>query len=312
MTLIDVEFHTDDIGAAETFLLDTYPTVRIEDTGRTFGLRQTIRGTDEVSASHFRYRSAMTIGLELESAIAIGFPLGGVYRCTSNGDSPDPGLPILFRPGRATSELSDLSLLAINIDLASLNRFAARQIGAEGGRLLFESPSPVSAALGRYWQRTAVWLSSAVLDQPEVLGNDLARAGAMDAMLGATLAAFPIRFVPVGTAPRSSTHRTLTKQARLLIEDRAAEAITTADVAAAVHVSVRTLQRAFVADFGLTPMAYLERVRLTAVREDLLAGDPAQVTVGSLARRWGFTHLGRFAARYRAAYGESPVETLRR
>jgi AraC-like DNA-binding protein len=35
------------------------------------------------------------------------------------------------------------------------------------------------------------------------------------------------------------------------------------------------------------------------------------VSVAEVAARWGFSHLGRFAAAYRKRYGESPSHTLR-
>jgi transcriptional regulator GlxA family with amidase domain len=44
----------------------------------------------------------------------------------------------------------------------------------------------------------------------------------------------------------------------------------------------------------------------------LLESDPSRITVASVACRWGFTNLGRFAAAHTARYQESPSETLRR
>jgi AraC-like DNA-binding protein len=58
-------------------------------------------------------------------------------------------------------------------------------------------------------------------------------------------------------------------------------------------------------------MAHLREVRLARVREDLLAADPARVTVTAVAARWGFPHQGRFAAAYRDRYGQAPSATLR-
>lgn len=58
-------------------------------------------------------------------------------------------------------------------------------------------------------------------------------------------------------------------------------------------------------------MAYLRRVQLRRAHEDLLAGDPFRETVASIAHRWGFMHLGRFAAAHEAAYGEPPLGALR-
>ena len=59
-------------------------------------------------------------------------------------------------------------------------------------------------------------------------------------------------------------------------------------------------------------MTYLQQVRLGRAHEALRAADPTRVTVSSIAHRWGFAHLGRFASAYRVKFGQSPSETLRR
>ena len=46
-------------------------------------------------------------------------------------------------------------------------------------------------------------------------------------------------------------------------------------------------------------------------RSDLISGDEA-TTVSDVAYRWGFNHLGRFAAHYEHKFGETPSHTLRR
>ena len=58
-------------------------------------------------------------------------------------------------------------------------------------------------------------------------------------------------------------------------------------------------------------MTYLRRTRLARVHEDLLHADPASTTVRTVAHRWGFAHLGRFAATYAERYGQSPSTTLK-
>lgn len=83
------------------------------------------------------------------------------------------------------------------------------------------------------------------------------------------------------------------------------------DVAAAAQCSVRALQLAFKRSRHSTPMEYLRNLRLRRVRQDLL--DPSKpTTVSAIAMGWGFFHMGMFARLYRAAYGETPSETLQR
>jgi AraC-like DNA-binding protein len=58
-------------------------------------------------------------------------------------------------------------------------------------------------------------------------------------------------------------------------------------------------------------MAYLRSVRLAHAHADLvrIADTGSQTTVTEVALRWGFTHLGRFAALYRQTYGRPPSST---
>ncbi|QKV79015.1 AraC family transcriptional regulator [Amycolatopsis sp. Hca4] len=101
------------------------------------------------------------------------------------------------------------------------------------------------------------------------------------------------------------------RRAMAYCEEHAGEPISVADMAAAARVSPRTLQDRFRAGFGTTPGAYLRRVRLDRVHQDLLriAGGSASGTVAEVATRWGFTHLSRFAAYYREVYGQPPSRT---
>lgn len=96
-----------------------------------------------------------------------------------------------------------------------------------------------------------------------------------------------------------------------LIESAPQSALTTSRLALECHVSVRALQEGFRRHVGMSPMAYLRLVRLRRAHADLRAADPSGTGVGTIAHRWGFGHLGRFAAAYRATYGETPQQTLR-
>ena len=83
------------------------------------------------------------------------------------------------------------------------------------------------------------------------------------------------------------------------------------DLAVVGGVSARSLQYAFRRRRGCSPMEFVQRVRLERVRDNLATPDH-RATVTSIAMRWGFLHLGRFAEEYRARFNEKPSETLRR
>jgi transcriptional regulator GlxA family with amidase domain len=83
------------------------------------------------------------------------------------------------------------------------------------------------------------------------------------------------------------------------------------DLAAIAGMSVRSLQEGFRRYVGVSPMAYLQQVRLGRAHEALVREHPQRITVAAIAHRWGFSHLGRFAYVYRSRYGVSPSDTLR-
>jgi AraC family transcriptional regulator, ethanolamine operon transcriptional activator len=84
------------------------------------------------------------------------------------------------------------------------------------------------------------------------------------------------------------------------------------DLCKAAAVSQRTLEYAFKEILGMSPVAYLQRLRLHRVRQALRVGTRATTTVSREALKWGFWHFGDFAKSYRTCFGESPSETLRR
>jgi AraC-like DNA-binding protein len=97
-----------------------------------------------------------------------------------------------------------------------------------------------------------------------------------------------------------------------LLEELPSEPWTVVRLAYEVHLSVRALQYGFKRDFDMPPMTYLKRVRLRHAHRTLLTSYPEITTVTAVALDCGFLHLGRFAASYREAFGESPSETLGR
>jgi len=66
------------------------------------------------------------------------------------------------------------------------------------------------------------------------------------------------------------------------------------------------------AAFGKPPGVYHRQRRLQLARAALLAADPAETTVTSIALAYGFSEFGRFAQHYVASFDELPSTTLRR
>jgi AraC family transcriptional regulator, ethanolamine operon transcriptional activator len=84
------------------------------------------------------------------------------------------------------------------------------------------------------------------------------------------------------------------------------------DLCRATAVSERSLEYAFKQTLGLSPVAFLTRLRLHRVRDALRGPAQASKTVSTVALDWGFWHFGEFSRAYKDCFGESPSETLRR
>ena len=86
------------------------------------------------------------------------------------------------------------------------------------------------------------------------------------------------------------------------------ESVTVQKLCEVAACSVSTLERAFLDEFGVTPKRYIQRERLSGVRRAML-DDPPERSVTDIASDWSFSHMGKFAADYRQAFGELPSET---
>lgn len=83
------------------------------------------------------------------------------------------------------------------------------------------------------------------------------------------------------------------------------------ELCAAVGVAERTLRMCCARFLGMSPLGYARLRRLNLVRSALRRAGPKAANVRTIARQYGFSELGRFAAAYRAAFGETPSATLR-
>lgn len=172
------------------------------------------------------------------------------------------------------------------------------------------TPSP--AAHGLYaWGRR---LTDTAARQPEVFDRPQAQAAAQVELLETLLAT-------LGSATHDApAPQDLTRQAHSRVvqvaEDYAlshtAERLYATDLCEAAGVSERTLQYAFKEVMGMTPVAYLTRLRLHRVRQALRAATHGSTTVTTEALKWGFWHFGDFSRAYKDCFGELPSETLRR
>jgi AraC-like DNA-binding protein len=181
--------------------------------------------------------------------------------------------------------------------------------GLPGIELL--KPSPADARRLYRWGRK---LTKIAAQQPEILNLPQTRAF-VQAELFENLLATLGSVVRAELAPHDVTrqnHSRIVKLVQDYVLRHAAERLHITDLCEAAGVSERTLQYAFREVMGMTPVAYLTRLRLHRVREGLLAANHGTTTVTNEALRWGFWHFGDFSCAYKRCFGELPSETLRR
>ena len=76
-------------------------------------------------------------------------------------------------------------------------------------------------------------------------------------------------------------------------------------------VSERSLRAGFRRYLGLSPKRFMQLHALNRARKRLSRARPEEITVTQVAADLGHWDVGRFAARYRSIFGESPSATLR-
>ena len=82
-------------------------------------------------------------------------------------------------------------------------------------------------------------------------------------------------------------------------------------IAADANVSQRTLERAFLAELGVTPISYIKHHKMKIAHRNLVNAEHGERSVSEIAAEAGISELGRFSVEYKRLFGESPNETLR-
>lgn len=88
--------------------------------------------------------------------------------------------------------------------------------------------------------------------------------------------------------------------------------LTVPHLCTAAGVSQRTLEYSFREIFDLTPLGFIRRMRLHALRRELLLACSDEVTIQDIAFGMVFYQLGRLAREYRQLFDELSSDTLRR
>lgn len=167
-------------------------------------------------------------------------------------------------------------------------------------------PAPITA-----FQRTVCGILQELTQSPKLLESERQRAGFEQRMLDAIVTVMASASGSSDRLPAPSTRAYIVGRAIDFIKAHLADPISIRDICAALRICPRTLSYAFSSVLGASPKSYLMATRLNRTFRDL-ADVRVNTSIESVAARWGFSHMGRFAQYYRAAFGERPSDTYRR
>jgi AraC-like DNA-binding protein len=247
----------------------------------------------------------------------INLPVRGRVLCSSDRNPPlvtTVGQASVFMPEEKpdTHWGTDTAQLCMMVPRSVVEDELEVFLGYRPHRLLrFGSVMELAQGERRAWYDLLSLLARDVTDRGTLSRQRVARRHFERLVIDGLLMLLEHNYTSILVDGYDTSVRGAVAKAVALIEESPADSWSSVALAARVHVSVRSLQAGFRQELDASPMDYVRTVRLSRARDDLKASQGSRSTVAEIAARWGFVHLGRFAANYRAAFGEMPSTTLR-
>ncbi|GAA0744271.1 AraC family transcriptional regulator [Dactylosporangium roseum] len=272
-----------------------------------------------VTLADLEYGAAIRMSQpNLETAYHVNVPLFGALQSVYRGVQirADSHLGAVFGPkGEVLLERwnAGTRVMCVKLDRLALHAELESLLGRPVRGPLELAPSlDVSRGAGLTWLRLMRLLADDIHNEDGLLSRPaFAERLGREAVRG-LLYAVGHRYLAELAEPGVPCLPRTVRRAVDAIRDDPARSFTVAELAAVAGVSVRALQEGFRRHVGVPPLVMLREARMARVHEELRAADPYGCTVAEVAHRWGFAHLGRFAAAYRRTFGEPPSATLHR
>lgn len=308
---------TGDPDEAHAYLRATYVDHGVALSGSTdrFRFRHHVAGDADFFVARYEHSMNCRVDTESFGYLLVGQMLTGRLKLSSGRSETSPALGDLFALDPSVPmqiHWDDFRAGLLRLDLGLVNRVAEEMTGgALRGGVQFRLARVTSPERARNWRGLMRYLTHDFLPNDLAYNSPLIHAHTMRLIAATALDTFPNSTAAADTARATDAAASVVRRAVAYIDEHAGSPIGVTEIAAAVAVGPRTLQEAFRRHLDTTPTAYLRRVRLDRAHADLLTADPTQgATVAAIASRWGFAHLGRFAAAYRERHRCLPSVTL--
>lgn len=253
----------------------------------------------------------------LGSFYLVQIPLAGQaeIRCGRQRAESDTRTAVVLSPDQPVAMRwhADCAQLMLHIPRALVEQRVSSAPDRPGARLDFALALPQSTGPAAGWCRMVLDLAHNIDAHGAAwLQHEAAVASLQDMLLAGLLSLQPHDQSAAAPSPEALPRHV--QRATEFIRAQAEQALGVTDIARAACVSVRALEEGFRRHLGTTPGAYLRTVRLQQVHAQLRAAarEGRAVPLYEMAYRYGFFHLGRFSAYYKAQFGEPPSATLKR
>jgi AraC-like DNA-binding protein len=209
-----------------------------------------------------------------------------------------PGTRVLTSDGNARQNLW--------IEASALERALETMLGAQLREPLdFEPDVDWSRGLAASLKGQIDFLMRELARSDGVVDNPVALASMTDLMLSLALRGLPHNYSERLANARWSAVPAYVRRAEEFMQANAGP-IRMEHVARSAGCSIRTLSAVFRRFRDTTPLAALHAIRLDKIHAEL-KHEGMNGSVAEIARRYGFTNIGRFVAAYRRRFGESPT-----
>jgi AraC-like DNA-binding protein len=310
---------TDDLSRAGAVLERVLPRVPVRLRGPGGGTRCTVEvnsvDVGVVTTTYLHCDADLHVVNSKTANYHVNVPLRGhtLWREGPSVVRASPTVAAVIGPGVA-GELfwgADCGQLCVLMPPDSVARELSRHLGRRVAKPVeFHPEMKLSAASVQSWL-DALRMVCRQAERTEVIHPLLAHSF-QTLLINTLLVGQPHNYTAEMADPVSPGSSKAVREAIELLHARPEHPWSIGELAEQVHLSVSALQEGFARAIQLSPMRYLRKLRLDRVRTELLEANPSDTTVTEIAARWGFLHHGHFAAAYRAEFGESPTQTLRR
>jgi AraC-like DNA-binding protein len=284
----------------------------------SFGLTQRVTCVGPITVGDITYETDVALAFdETRASYLVCVPLNGWLESRHRGQqlTATPTLASIYRPDAeitATRWPGGSRHLAVKIDQVAVDRALETLVDSRvDSPIPFNASLPLKAGAAHDWVRLLLMAHRQLEGPDSLMRHVVVWEPLVESLIHGLLLVAEHPYRQALAAPAEPGRPAAVRDAMDIIEAGAHLPLTTSTLARQCHVSVRTLQEGFQRHLGMSPMAYVRVVRLRRAHRDLRSADPSHSSVAAIAHRWGFIHLGRFAAAHKTMYGQTPLQVLR-